>query len=157
MIEELAERIRSIDINQILDEILDDQRLFILDLIRSQLIAGKGGSGDLGQYAWYTRESLLSKGWIDYKHSIGLFIGGGDPNYDLLGDTGNFYKSLVLTIKASHIETTSLDPKLESIEQSTNMDIINGHVLTLTPENLQALTDRIKPLIQQKINAKFGI
>lgn len=157
MLEKFAERVRSININQILNEVLNDQRFFILDLIRSQLIDAKGGDGNLKDYAWYRKGSLLSKWWIEHKHKQGLFPGKGDPGYDLFGETGNFYKSLVITIHADRIETASLDPKLPLIEDKTEMDISGGHVLELNQDSLQLLINRIKPLIQNKIRGKLGI
>ena len=155
--QEAIERIRSVDFNTILDQVIDEERFFVLDLIRSQLKKGEGGDGELNEYAWYRNGSLLSKSWIDYKHKIGLFLGGGDPLYDLLGDTGDFYKSLVITVERDNIKIDSLDPKLDSIEASTGMDIQNGHVLTLSEENLEVLRQRILPKIQSKLRGKLGI
>lgn len=157
MLKELTERIKSINFNQILDEVLDDERFFILDLIRSQLIKGEGGNGKLDKYAWYKRKSKRSKEWIDYKHEIGLFSGGGDPEYDLFGDTGELYRSLVATIKAEYIEIEFASAKLPLVEASTEMKLNDSNVLTLDPTNLQILIDRIKPKIQQKINDRIGI
>ena len=158
MFKEATERVRSIPYVQILDEVLDEQRYFILDLIRfSQLIDGKGGDGDLNEYAWYRNGSQLSKEWIDYKHKIGLFIGDGDPKYDLLGDTGELYNSLIVQIKKDYLDIEFQDSKLPLVEAATSMILNNSNVLTLNPENLQILIDRIEPLIQNKINDHLGI
>jgi hypothetical protein len=150
MFEEAVKRIRSINFNQMLDEVLDDQRYFILDLIRSQLIKGKGGDGDLNSYK--------SKSYVEFKRELGLLGGqsGSNPNYDLFF-SGELYRSLIATIKAEYIEIEFASAKLPLVEASTEMTLNDSNVLTLNPVNLQILIDRIKPLIQNKINDNLGI
>ena len=152
MLEALANRIGSIDINSIVSLVIDEKRYFILDLIRSQLIEGERGDGTpIGIYS----DSDISRRYVDLKFDMGLFQGNSYPNYDLFFE-GTFYKSLVLTIQGDHIQIDSLDPKLGDIESNIfDKDISKS--LELNAENLQILINEMEPLIQQKINAKFGI
>ena len=152
MLEELTERIRSIDFNRILDEVLGGEIDFILGLIRLQLSDGEGGKGGLGSYSG----SPESDRYVDLKHRLGLFQGKGDPAFDLFF-SGDFYSSLVINIKEAYLETLSTDPKLPSIEKSTKMRIGTGHVLELSEENLEILRQMILPKLQKKINDYFGI
>ena len=153
MLKELAERVRSIDVNQILDEVLEDEKTFILDLIRSQLIKGEGGDGSLGIYS----KSKLGQYYVNLKLDMGLFMGDSLPNYDLFF-SGKLYKSLIMDIRAEYIRTEFTDPKIPLVEESTEMDINsdNSQILGLTEENTQRLIDRIKPKMQNKIHDRIN-
>jgi len=152
MLKEAAERVRSINLNQLFDEVLDDQRYFILDLIRSQLSKGDGGGGALGTYS----TSGLSQDYVDLKFDKGLFQGDSFPHYDLFF-SGELYQSLVVQIKKDYIEIEFASSKLPLVEDATGMELNDSNVLTLNPVNLQLLIDRIKPLIQNRINGYLGI
>ena len=154
MLEELTERIRAIDFNRILDEVLESEKTFILDLIRSQLIKGETGKGVLGTYS----NSDISKFYVDKKYNMGLFKGDSFPNYDLFY-SGDLHMSLIVDIRKEFIRIEFTDPKTPLVEESTNMDLNSDEsdVLTLNEENLELLRQKIKPIIQKKINDYFGI
>lgn len=153
MLEKLAERVRSIDINDIIDEVLIEQGDFILDLIGSQLIKGNRADGtSIGTYSSHP----LSEQYVELKHKLGLFKGGSDPSYDLFFE-GTFYESIVLFLKKDFIEVQATDPKVPLIESNLDYKINESNLLELSPEHLNILQEKIKPLIQNKINARLGI
>jgi len=153
MLDKLAERVRSIDINQILDEVLEGEKTYILDLIRSQLIRGKKGDGD--EIGWYSTTEA-GQNYVQFKIDRGLFPEDTGGAYNLLYE-GHFYSSLIINIGANDIEVLSTDSKIGEMAEHLDFDVNNSTLLTLTPENLEILQEKIKPLIQNKINARLGI
>jgi len=151
--EKLAERIRSINIDNIIDEVLMKQGDFILDLIGSQLLKGNKADGtSIGEYS----DHPLSEEYVELKRRMGLFQGGSYPSYDLFF-SGEFYQSVVLYLKKDFIDVQSTDPKISLIEGNLGYKINDSNLLVLSPEHLNELQQKIKPLIQQKINAKLGV
>lgn len=147
---ELGNRLRSINIEKIIDDVLMENETFILDLIRLQLSKGQSGGGMMQTYSYYRDGNEISELYIDWKLDKGLFKGDSLPHYDLRGETGDFYNSLKILFKSNYLETLSTDPKLESIEKSTEMNISGGDVLELNKESTDILIQRIKPIIQER-------
>ena len=153
MLEQLTERIRAIDFNRIFDEVLDGERFFILDLIRSQLL--KGETGDEYAIGFYSK-SEAGQDYVQWKTDYGLFPVDTGGKYNLMLE-GHFYDSLIISINPSVIEITSTDSKKSNIEEHLGYGIDSSDLLTLQQDNLQILIERIKPKLQKKINDYFGI
>jgi len=150
MIETLIARARSIDIDMILDNTINQRIEFLLDLVRSQLLSGERSDGTpIGTYS----KSEIGKYYVDLKFDMGLFKGGSDPNYDLYFD-GTYHKSLTAKVTSDSIEIWSTDPKEPEIEMNTgSLD----NALVLNEENLQLFIDELIPLIKNDIYGKLGI
>ena len=146
--DELLGRIGSIDIQLIIDNAIEEEKDFLLDLIRSQLL--KGDRADGSAIGYYSKNS---EKYIDKKYDLGLFQGGSEPKYDLYF-SGDFYRSLIAHTLGDDIEIESTDSKLEDIMDNTG-DLDNA--LTLNEDNLELFRQRILPIIQNKINGHLGI
>ena len=148
--DELLGRIGSIDIQLIIDNAIEEEKDFLLDLIRSQLLKGERADGSpIGTYS----SSKLSKYYVEIKYDMGLFQGDSFPNYDLYFD-GTLYRSIIATVNGDNIEVTITDSKLSDVEENTgNLD----DALELNEDNLELFRQRILPIIQNKINGHLGI
>ena len=149
-IEEFGERVRSLDINNIVDESINETKDFLLHLIRSQLLSGERKDGTpIGKYS----TSELGKYYVELKFDKGLFRGNSFPNYDLYF-SGDYHKSLIVNITSSDIEIMSTDSKAELIE--TNTGNLNN-ALELNEKYLSLYREKLLPIILKKLHDSLGI
>lgn len=148
VIRELIDSLKSLDINELLNEILRDVSVqrFILDLNREDQLFDRGIdakgtrlSSIGGKYSPVTLR--LSK---TRKKSL------SDIN---LKDTGDFYASFKIKLNPK-----SFDIDADTIKESTDlMDRWGKDILGLTEDSLEKLREKVLPLLLNKIRERLAI
>ncbi len=148
MIQEFGERVRSLDINNIVDEAINETKEFLLHLIRSQLLTGERKDGSpIGIY------SPNSDEYVQEKFQLGLFLGNSFPKYDLFFE-GTLHRSIIIAVNSSDIEIIITDPKIDKVEKLTG-DLSNA--LELNEKFMDLYRENLLPIIQNKIHGSLGI
>jgi hypothetical protein len=139
----LADSLKSIDIEKMIDEILNELMPEILDLNTDQLSKGQLKDGDL-------LEKYKSDSYYEFKLSLGTYK-APDGVADLFVD-GDFYNGFTGIIKSDIIEIKSTDSKANDLESNYSSDIYG-----LNENNIQYIRNEIIPRVQNKLRSKIKI
>lgn len=139
---EVAERWKSIDMDVMFLNAVEDKEPMLLDMLRSQLREGLGGRGRLRRYS---ESSMSSYGRNGYK-SYGEYKNARNPKPGLgipdLFDTGDFYQGFFANVigngKTQFIEAWSNDDKTDVIVGGAdNYAPFGAEIFELHPKNMK--------------------
>lgn len=148
-LEELRDKVASVDVWQELKAVLQSEIEYILSLNKGQLMKGLLSTGKNTKE--YSQKSLGELGYVSGKIELGSYNLEAYPYVNLFM-TGDFYSGFVATLKDTYIEITSTDSKTPELITKYSSDIFG-----LTEENIAVLIITALPKLNTRIRQKLNL
>lgn len=127
-IEEVAQRFKTLNIYDILDDVIKEEREFILNLNREQMLSGNDVNGPLtNQYGYH------------------------NPTWDLY-ETGAFQSAMYIQDLGEYFEIDSKDEKTDMLVERLGEDIFG-----LSKSNTELLVEYLRPILAKRIKEHLKI
>jgi len=145
-IEEQLGKFKSLDIWEIVKQVIYEEKDVLIDLVTEQLSKGETKNGRTGEYTLYSGESP----YAEAKAALGTYDMSIFPYVNLYKD-GGFYDKMDALIQSEFIEIFSNDSKADQLESEFTSDIY------VPNENrMEMLKNHILPIVNQKIRQHLG-
>lgn len=143
---DMANRLKSINLENILDEVLNDLLPQIIDAVLSQLESGQIKNNPAPDYTYGMNSEYLKT-----KASMGIYPMTIAPRINLKY-SGDFYDGFYAVVQKEIIEIWSKDSKSDMLERQFTKELFE-----LDSDNMEWLRNEIRPELQRLLRRELNI